>query len=97
MLAVAPSGPSSTQAYSRCAEPQCRLGRLLRSAGTSESPSPLRSVGLATTHWVLLAKTFITRSLLSNGGKRTRSAISMPSWIRSTWRLLLSTCNSTSG
>ncbi|MNG10309.1 hypothetical protein D3C84_937690 [compost metagenome] len=46
---------------------------------------------------MLLASTFITRSVSSRGGKRTRRAMSMPSWIRSTWRLVLSMCSSTSG
>lgn len=46
---------------------------------------------------VLLLSTFITMSVFSSGGKRTRSARSKPSCSRSTRRLVLSMNSSTCG
>ncbi|MCY1544999.1 hypothetical protein D9M68_809150 [compost metagenome] len=93
---MAPAGPSRHQLCSR-GGPQSRLGRPLRSAGSRGNSRLCINSGLATSRCGLSASTRITRSLLSSGGKRTRSARSRPSPSTSTRLLVASSCTWTLG
>ena len=72
-------------------------GYAASSAGAKSGGDGLKSALLATILCGLSPSTRITRSLPSNGGKRTRSAISKPFRIRSTRWLVPTRCTSTFG
>ncbi|MNN87555.1 hypothetical protein D3C81_2051250 [compost metagenome] len=97
MLRLMSSPWNSSHWYSRWALPQCTLGSVPSNCGSKPLGKCSRYCGCPTRHWVLLLSTFITMSVFSSGGKRTRSATSKPSCSRSTRRLVLSMNSSTCG